>query len=383
MLYESTNRVTKIWIMRHGQSTLNQAQCYQGCDAASNLTQFGIESAKMAANRLASEQIDAIYCSPLERAQQTAGVVLQAFKRRGVTPVEFTDPSLRELELPGWEGQTYEAVRAGQSEDLSRFRESPASFQLSQADGSGVWPVLELEKRVQAMLDRLVREHCGGNILLVTHGGPARILLLAALGLDLSYFHAVQQSHAGLSLISVTASTNQMRLELLNETHHTGELLPKLKEGKSGLRLLLAAADTSTVNDPKDGARLTRFLDNLPIHRVLAAGAEGVITAMRLLRYRGNLTIETCSEARLLNSIENQLQRSQSKELFNLLITGQSDLLAKVLTDCLQSRCGKQSMKVTLNSGLSVIHVPVTTGQPILQAMNTHQGAWAIAGGVA
>jgi probable phosphoglycerate mutase len=337
----------------------------------------------MVANRLLSERIDAIYCSPLERAQQTVGVVLEELERWGLFPGVLTDPSLRELELPGWEGRTYEAVRIGQSKDLAMFRKSPASFQLERADGSRVWPVLELEMRVLTLLDRLVREHPGSNLLLVTHGGPARILLLAALGLDLNYFHSVQQSHAGLSLVSVSPGRREISLELLNETYHSGEFLPKLKEGKSGLRLLFAATDNTIANHPGGDAELAQLLKSLPVHRVLAAGSDGVIMAMRLLRYRGSVTIETCSEAALQNSLENQLRRSQSEKPFNLLITGRSDLLTGSLASCLQSGNGKYPMKIALRSGLSVVHIPATNCQPILQAMNTHQGSCEIAAGVA
>src|SRR5260370_4486142 len=245
MDFERAPEPTRVWILRHGQSNLNQAQCFQGSGAASRLTQHGIRSAQQAAVRLAGEMIEAVYASPLERAMETSTLVEEVLSNYGVHPEFHVEPALRELDLPGWEGLSYETVRQLYPDSFRQFRNTPASFVLHGIDGRQIWPVLELERLIFSLMPRMLRQHAGRNILLVTHGGPARILLLAALGLDLDHFHSVQQSHGSLSCISATSWPNQLKLELLNETSHTGETLPKLKEGKTGVRLLIAAGDSS------------------------------------------------------------------------------------------------------------------------------------------
>ncbi len=66
------------------------------------LTEKGIREAEMLADRLAGENIDAIYVSPLGRAQKTAEATLRRLNRNGLTLdwlQEFTVP----VRLPGVE----------------------------------------------------------------------------------------------------------------------------------------------------------------------------------------------------------------------------------------------------------------------------------------
>jgi probable phosphoglycerate mutase len=226
----------------------------------------------------------------------------------------------------------------------------------------------------------MLRQHAGRNILLVTHGGPARILLLAALRLDLDYFHSVQQSHGSLSCISATSLPNDLRLEVLNETSHTGESLPKLKEGKTGVRLLIAAGDSSATAGTDCADCLAHLLERLPIHCVIAAGPEGVMTAMRLLRYTSRATVETCSESGLGATFESQLLKQRSDELINLLITGRAEVLAGLLVRSMQPAI-ETPMDLQLGSGLSVVHLPGAKQRPVLQAVNTYQAGSILAGG--
>lgn len=363
---------TRIWILRHGQSNLNQAQCFQGSGAASRLTEHGMRSAQHAAVRLAGEKIEAVYFSPLERAVETSTLVRSVLFRYGVYPEFHVEPALQELDLPGWEGLSYEAVRQMCPESFREFRHAPATFVLYGQDGKKTWPVLELDLRIRALMPRILSRHAGRSILLVTHGGPARMLLLAALGLNLDHFHSIQQSHGGLSCISATNWPNQLRLDLLNETSHTGEALPKLKEGKTGVRLLMVASDSfaTGVEDSADG--IAHLLESLPIHCVIAAGSQGVMKAMRLLRFRSRATVETCTEADLGEAFENQLRKRRSNELINLLITGRGELLAGLLLRSMQSNI-ETRVGLQLRSGLSVIHLPGATQRPILQAVNTYR----------
>ncbi len=383
MQSEGTIQPTRIWILRHGRSTLNQAQCFQGCRAESVLTEHGIRSARLAGNRLACEQIDVIYSSPLARAMQTSVLIREVLSHHNVNPDFQIETELREIELPGWEGLTYEAVCERFPESYRRFRQAPASFTLAGLDGTQIWPLRQMEQRVRALMPRLLNKHAGRNILLVTHGGPARIMLLAALGLDVSRFQSVQQSHGGLSCITASSWPNELRLEVLNETHHTGEILPKLKEGKTGLRLLMLASDISGAASAHGAEELAHLLESLPIHRVLAAGAEGVMTAMRVLRYRSRATIETCAEDGLRGAFENQLRKPRSGGLTNLLITGRTELLSELVARSMQSNDSDTPMSLHLCPGLSVIHVPESTHSPVLQAVNTHQAGCTLAGGLA
>lgn len=383
MQAERNFRPTRIWILRHGRSTLNQAQCFQGCGADSVLTEHGMRSAQLAGHHLAGEKIDAIYSSPLARATQTSALVREELSGYKVNPDFRIEPALQEIELPGWEGLTYDAVRQQFPDSFRQFRHAPASFMHSDPDGTQIWPIQRMGQRVGALMPQLISQHPGRTILLVTHGGPARIMLLAALGLDLSRFYCVQQSHGGLSCITASNWPDQIRLDVLNETHHTGEILPKLKDGKTGVRLLMIANDITRTNITREVEDLAHLLESLPIHRVLAAGTEGVVTAMRVLRYRSRATIETCAEAGLCGAFEGQLQKQHPEKIMNVLITGSAELLSCLLSRLMQSSDAENPMSLRLRSGLSIIHIPDPAHQPVLQAVNTRQAGWTLAGGIA
>lgn len=382
MQFERGEAITQIWILRHGRSTLNDAQAFQGCGAKSALTAEGVRSAEAAGARLRDEGIEAIYTSPLQRAAQTAELVRSALQRGRRGPRIETDAALREMELPGWEGLPYATVRERYAEKYRQFRENPGNFSLVDASGKEMWPVLEMEQRVHRSLSALVREEAGRKILLVTHGGPASIVLLAALRLQLKCFHAVQVMHGGLSCVHVQRWPDRMKVEVLNEMSHLGADLPKLKEGKSGLRLLLVASD-GPQSESEQEELLAQVLERLPIHRALAAGQDGVTTAMRLLKYRRRSTIETCTATGLRGAIERQLSRQRPDELVNLLIAGRGDLLSAVVKRSM--RWDELETPTTLESclGLSVVHLPRATEQPVLQAMNIYGAARSAAGGTA
>lgn len=382
MQFERAEAITQIWILRHGRSTLNDAQAFQGCGAKSALTAEGVRSAEAAGARLRDEGIEAIYTSPLQRAAQTAELVRSALQRGRRGPRIETDAALREMELPGWEGLPYATVRERYAEKYRQFRENPGNFSLVDASGKEMWPVLEMEQRVHRSLSALVREEAGRKILLVTHGGPASIVLLAALRLQLKCFHAVQVMHGGLSCVHVQRWPDRMKVEVLNEMSHLGADLPKLKEGKSGLRLLLVASD-GPQSESEQEELLAQVLERLPIHRALAAGQDGVTTAMRLLKYRRRSTIETCTATGLRGAIERQLSRQRPDELVNLLIAGRGDLLSAVVKRSM--RWDELETPTTLESclGLSVVHLPRATEQPVLQAMNIYGAARSAAGGTA
>ena len=382
MQCEMGSSKTQLWILRHGRSTLNDAQMFQGCEAESELTADGIHSAQAAGERLKGEGIDAIYTSPLKRAMQTAELVKQTLGDRAGGVLLEQDAALREMELPGWEGLTYAAVREQFAEKYGQFRENPANFFLLDATRGQVWPVLEMEQRVHRFLSAVLRKEADKRILLVTHGGPASIVLLTALRLQVRCFHSIQVMHGGLSRVSVEHWPDRMKVEVMNEMTYFNTGLPKLKNGKNGLRLLLVASDAPQCEGEVEEA-LAQLLELLPIHRALAADQDGVTTAMRLLKYRRRSTIETCTATGLRGAIERQLSRQRPDELTNLLITGRGELLGDVMRRSMRWDALETPTSLDTCTGLCVVHLPRTTEQPVLQAVNIYRGADGMAGGMA
>jgi probable phosphoglycerate mutase len=146
--------VTTIFLARHGETDWNREGRWQGW-ADPPLNETGREQARQLAEQLRSTPFDAVYSSDLGRAHETA---LIAAEPHGVPVV--ADPGLREVDVGSWSGLT-------RAEIDERFpgRDRP--------DGETRAQHLA---RVLAAVKRIARNHVGGRILIVSHGGTMRAL---------------------------------------------------------------------------------------------------------------------------------------------------------------------------------------------------------------
>ncbi|MEL6384203.1 MAG: histidine phosphatase family protein, partial [Cyanobacteria bacterium J06626_18] len=228
---------TRIIFVRHGRSTYNDQGRYQGSSDQSVLTDHGHRTAQLVGQALQAEKIDAIYASPLKRVQQTVDAICDYLPHaKGAIALRY---DLREIDLPAWEGLPYQTVRTQQVEAYRCWIERPEEFQMARsANAEPSYPVRDLYARAQQFWQDVLPRHVGKTLLVVSHGGTIHALISTALGLTPKQHHCLQQSNCGVSVLECAAPTNAARLFQLNDTGLIGELLPKLKAGKQGLRLL-------------------------------------------------------------------------------------------------------------------------------------------------
>jgi broad specificity phosphatase PhoE len=153
--------VTDFLLVRHGETDWNRDRRFQG-HADPPLNETGRAQARALAEELASEDVDAIYSSDLQRAHETAEVLSG---RLGVPVV--AEPALREIDVGEWQGLTWPEIEA-------RF---PAGVRSWHENGHG-WTSGEtyeqLGERVVAALRRLADEHPDERLVVVGHGGTVR-----------------------------------------------------------------------------------------------------------------------------------------------------------------------------------------------------------------
>lgn len=150
--------VTTILLARHGETDWNIERRIQG-HTDRPLNDTGLAQARALGEALTEERIDAIYASDLSRALDTARIVAAP---HGLAVTALSE--LRERNFGTWEGMTDE-------EALRRFPES-------RNGGWGDGETSEaLAERIHAALEFIARAHPGGNVLVVTHGGPVRAVL--------------------------------------------------------------------------------------------------------------------------------------------------------------------------------------------------------------
>lgn len=99
--------MTRILLVRHGQSTWNADGRWQG-RADPPLSELGVHQAEVAAETIADHGITRVWASPLVRAHQTATIVAA---RLGLTVEK--DARLQERDAGDWTGKTRTEIEEG------------------------------------------------------------------------------------------------------------------------------------------------------------------------------------------------------------------------------------------------------------------------------
>jgi probable phosphoglycerate mutase len=245
--------LTRVILVRHGQSTWNERGLIQGRKDESILTAKGVEQAFSVARALKTVAIDQCFSSPLQRASETARAAVES---HGLEP-KFLD-SLCEINLTSWEGLAHQDVKAQQPEAHAQWHHHPETFELDSR-----LPVVELWQQAQVAWEAIfahaqeLPERAGRKTLLVVaHNAINQALLCTALGLPPSAFRRFQQDNAGISVLSFPEK-GPVVLESMNQTAHNGQPFPRRKE-KGGRILLIRHGET-------DWNRAERFQGQIDI----------------------------------------------------------------------------------------------------------------------
>jgi broad specificity phosphatase PhoE len=160
---------TTIVLVRHGETDWNRERRFQG-HADTELNEAGRAQAADLADSLTNESLAAVYTSPLRRARETAAIIAVRL-RLDVRPLD----ALREIHVGHWEGLTIDEVK-------ERYPESASAGWHSGWPGGETYE--ELSARVLPTFVGLAVAHPNERILAVTHAGPVRAALAAAMGLS-------------------------------------------------------------------------------------------------------------------------------------------------------------------------------------------------------
>jgi len=199
--------MTKVILVRHGQTLWNLVMKYQGhCDVA--LTEKGVEQAMLAAQRLSKENIAAVYASDLDRALKTAECIAQKHNL-SVTAI----PELKEINFGEWEGLTYEGANSQWTEAMSKLFTHPDEVIIP-----GGERFQEVKERATRALDKIVANHPDQTIVVVSHGGTIRTLLCAALTIHLNHLWKIKQDNTAINVLEY--HDGEVMVSLVNDVHH-------------------------------------------------------------------------------------------------------------------------------------------------------------------
>ncbi len=363
---QSTSKgTTRVILLRHGASTFNVEGRYQGCSDKSLLTQEGRTAARLSGERLKSEGIAVIISSPLQRAAETASEVRAVFGRSGGGVPLVTDSRLREVDLSAWEGLPYDRVKQEFPAQLSAWRLNPFELRVLLSSGQDMFPVRNLYSRTESFWKDLVVAYAGKSVLLVTHGGTARAMVTSAMGLGIDHFQRIQQSNCGISCLTVRRSGGRARLELLNDTAHLAATLPKLKEGRTGVRFLLITADS---DEAEDYLELSCILKRVAIDRMLILNSA---PSAAMSVFGGHSAAERVSESLLERNLQSILEAAmEGQALSQVVVAARTNVVRRLLECCLGLPRGAGRFFDLKRVGINAIHWPGNGVPPVLQGTN-------------
>ncbi len=188
-------------------------------EPSARLTVYGDMDVALCAVALAAEQVAHAwlaerlprparwFCTPLARTRATAVAIFAA----GYPEAEPTAvPDLREQNLGEWQGLTHEVFAA-------LVRDPPHPFWPHSAEERppGGENLADVVARVGPVLDGMVRDHPGEDLVIVAHGGSIRAALAHACRLDGE--QAFQFSVRNLSLTRLENHGGEWRVGSVNE----------------------------------------------------------------------------------------------------------------------------------------------------------------------
>ncbi|MBU5464570.1 histidine phosphatase family protein [Anaerotignum sp. MSJ-24] len=199
----------RLYFMRHGETVWNTERRYQGMTDI-ELSEEGLRQAECAAKRFKNIKIDKIYASPLKRAMKTAEKIAA---EKGLEIISEDD--FREIHFGEWEGKTVPELTEKYGESYTNFIREPHKYGFP-GEGS----VENVINRIKPGIDRLIAEE-KGNVLIVSHGGIIRLMIMYIMGLDSSWFTKMWINNTGVSIVEIK---NDRRLLLtLNDSAHLAE----------------------------------------------------------------------------------------------------------------------------------------------------------------
>lgn len=195
---------TLVLFVRHG-STPTTGKVLPGRASGLHLADQGRLEAEAVADRLAAwtggngagagrgrppPRVAAVYSSPLERTQETAGPIAT---RLGLTV--RPEPGLVECDFGEWTGAELKALY--KLPEWSAVQRYPSGFQFPGGESFA-----GMRARVAETVNELRRRHPGDIVVAVSHADPIKAAVSDALGTHLDLFQRIAVSPCSITAIS-------------------------------------------------------------------------------------------------------------------------------------------------------------------------------------
>lgn len=198
---------TRLLLVRHGQTHTSLDDAFCGVTEVP-LTLIGRSQAQCLADRLRCEHVDALYCSPQQRAQETAapiGLALELEIR--------TRNALREMDFGEWENRLRADLAREYPHELEEWERG--SWMAHPPGGETQQAVVD---RVVPCIVDILTSHTDQTVVIVSHKSVLRLLIGHLLNMAPPESRHLRLDPASLSELRVTG--DHVELVRCNDTSH-------------------------------------------------------------------------------------------------------------------------------------------------------------------
>lgn len=209
--------MTTVYFVRHGESESNLITQFAG-SLDMPLTDKGKQQAELTATHLQRMPLKTVYASDLCRAFETGRAIAEKLH----IPITGM-PELREIYAGKWEGKTYSQLETEFAESYGIWKNQIGLAVCPDGESVG-----DLQRRVSACVERIVKQHPGQAICIATHATPIRVMECLWTDTPLKNMHTIPWvSNAS---ITVARYDDNGCAELLTRDfhEHLGDLFTKL-----------------------------------------------------------------------------------------------------------------------------------------------------------
>jgi probable phosphoglycerate mutase len=205
-------RPTRLVLARHAV-TAQTGPLLSGRAPGIDLSDAGRAQAAALGQRLAPLPVAAVYASPIERTTQTAEAVAASH-------------GLPVLALPGVIEADYGEWTGGEIKELAKtdlwktVQRAPSRARFPNGES-----LAEMQARMVAALEKVVVDHTGELVVVVSHADPIKAAIAHFTGLHLDLFQRIVVSPASVTVFELSA--HGATLVKCNDTGSLDELVPK------------------------------------------------------------------------------------------------------------------------------------------------------------
>lgn len=194
---------TRLYLVRHGEVEETYHRIFGG-RIDMNLSDRGRLQAMAIADYFEPIALDAVYCSPMKRAQQTVKPLLAA---KGGEARTLED--LREMDFGDWTGHHWEEIQRKFGVSAFTWLEQIESGTVPNAETGDL-----LRARIRPCVEQILAAHPGQTVLVVCHGGVIRVILGMLLRMPLPLTAGLEVDYCSVSIAD--CREDRAILQLLN-----------------------------------------------------------------------------------------------------------------------------------------------------------------------